>query len=171
MDVTLDKNPGIIALNFHFDYDQGKLEFLGGEEGILTGWTFSTSGKGALWDSDVDSVSTGTIAKLRFRILDNAEEGSATIRLTDLMAGNRNEEEIFLATADGTITISNRIPGDMTDDGKVNIMDLIRLRKYLAGDNVSINLSNADVTGDGKVNVMDLIRLRKYLAGDDVELK
>ena len=171
LDVTLDKNPGIIALNFHFDYDKTELEFLGGEEGVLTGWTFSTSGNGALWDSDTDSFSTGTIAKLRFRILDNAEEDNVTIRLTDLMAGNRNEEEIFLATADGTITISNRIPGDMTDDGKVNIMDLIRLRKYLAGDEVAINLSNADVTGDGKVNVMDLIRLRKYLAGDDVELK
>jgi len=50
-------------------------------------------------------------------------------------------------------------------------MDLIRLRKHLAGDTVTIDLSNADVTGDGKVNGMDLIRLRKYLAGDTVELK
>ena len=69
------------------------------------------------------------------------------------------------------MTISNRIPGDVTGDGKVNGMDLVRLRKYLAGDSVEIDLSNADVTGDGKVNGMDLIRLRKFLAGDTVELK
>ena len=67
-------------------------------------------------------------------------------------------------------TEQERIPGDVTGDGNVNVMDLIRLRKHLAGDSVDIDLSNADVTGDGNVNVMDLIRLRKYLAGDDVDL-
>jgi Dockerin type I repeat. len=67
--------------------------------------------------------------------------------------------------------VKNRTPGDATGDGRVNGMDLIRLRKYLAGDNVTIDLSNADVTGDGRVNGMDLIRLRKYLAGDSVVLQ
>ena len=74
-------------------------------------------------------------------------------------------------TESGTLAITNRVPGDTNSDGKVNGMDLIRLRKYLAGEKVEIDLSNADVTGDGKVNGMDLIRLRKYLAGENVELK
>ena len=64
-----------------------------------------------------------------------------------------------------------RVPGDSTGDGKVNIFDLIRLRKHLAGMDVEFNEKNADVTGDGKVNIFDLIRLRKYLAGMDVVLE
>ena len=170
LDVKLDRNPGIMALNFFFDYDKSKLEFLGGEEGTLTGWTFSTKGNGALWDSDADCTDTGTIARLRFKILEGADEGTVSVVLRDLLAGNYADQEIHFAAVSGKVTIRNRIPGDMTGDGKVNIMDLIRLRKHLAGDSVDIDLSNADVTGDGKVNVMDLIRLRKYLAGDDVEL-
>ena len=65
----------------------------------------------------------------------------------------------------------NRTPGDCNSDGKVNGMDLIRLCRYLVGDNVLLNLSNADVTGDGKVNGMDLVRLKRYMVGDNVVLK
>ena len=64
----------------------------------------------------------------------------------------------------------DRIPGDINDDGKVDIRDAIRLAKYLAKENVEINLSNANVNGDDKVDVRDLIRLKKYLAKMPVEL-
>ena len=64
-----------------------------------------------------------------------------------------------------------RLPGDVNGDGVVNGTDLIRLRRYLAGENVEIVAENADVNGDGTINGMDLIRLRKYLAGEAVDLK
>ena len=171
LEVKLDKNPGIMMLSFRLDYDKSKLQYLGGEDGSLTGWTFSTTGSGALWDGDKDYKATGTIVKLRFKILDNAKEGDVVVNFTAVEAWNYSEREILFGANAGKVTISNRIPGDVTGDGKVNGMDLVRLRKYLAGDSVEIDLSNADVTGDGKVNGMDLIRLRKYLAGEAVELK
>ena len=171
LEVKLDKNPGIMMLSFRLDYDKSKLQFLGGEDGSLTDWTFSTTGSGALWDGDKDYKATGTIVKLRFKILDNAKEGDVVVNFTAVEAWNYSEREILFGANAGKVTISNRIPGDVTGDGKVNGMDLVRLRKYLAGDSVEIDLSNADVTGDGKVNGMDLIRLRKFLAGDTVELK
>ena len=65
---------------------------------------------------------------------------------------------------------TSRLPGDVTGDKKVDIFDLIRLRKYLARMEVEINEKNADVTGDNKVDIFDLIRLRKYLAKFDVTL-
>ena len=171
LEVKLDKNPGIMMLSFRLDYDKSKLQFLGGEDGSLTGWTFSTTGSGALWDGDKDYKATGTIVKLRFKILDNAKEGDVVVNFTAVEAWNYSEREILFGANAGKVTISNRIPGDVTGDGKVNGMDLVRLRKYLAGDSVEIDLSNADVTGDGKVNGMDLIRLRKFLAGDNVILQ
>lgn len=61
-------------------------------------------------------------------------------------------------------------PGDATHDGKVNGLDLILLRQYLAGWDVTADACGADCNGDGKVNGLDLILLRQYLAGWDVKL-
>ena len=61
-------------------------------------------------------------------------------------------------------------PGDITADGKTDIMDVIRLLKSVSGWDVQINDSAADVTGDSKVDIMDVIRLLKYVSGWDVEL-
>ncbi len=66
----------------------------------------------------------------------------------------------------GNITWVPYLPGDVNGDGTVDILDLIRLRKYLAQVNVEINSVNTDLTGDGLVNADDLVRLRKYLVGD-----
>lgn len=57
--------------------------------------------------------------------------------------------------------------GDIDLDGNVNITDLVRLRKYLAGTETlnEEQKNNADVNKDGNVNITDLVRVRKYLAG------
>ena len=50
-------------------------------------------------------------------------------------------------------------------------LDLIRIKKHLAGWDVEMNEKAADVNGDQTVDGLDLIRLKKYLAGWDVELQ
>ena len=62
------------------------------------------------------------------------------------------------------------IYGDANSDGKINLLDLISMRKHLAKWNVEIDLAAADVKFDGNVNLLDLIQLRKYLAKWDVKL-
>jgi len=59
--------------------------------------------------------------------------------------------------------------GDINCDGKINMTDIIRLRKYFAGKETLNNqsLKNADINKDGKVNMTDIIKLRKYLAGKE----
>ena len=66
------------------------------------------------------------------------------------------------------IHYTDAVPSDLNGDGKVNVMDLIRLKRYLA-DGTEV-VGNADVNGDGKVNVMDLIRLKRYIAGEAVDI-
>ena len=62
-------------------------------------------------------------------------------------------------------------PGDANDDGKVNVLDMGVLQRYINGWDVAINLDLADVTADGKVNARDLGRLQQYLNGWDVTLE
>ena len=46
---------------------------------------------------------------------------------------------------------------DGNGDGKVNVNDLIRLRKYLAGAEKQIIAGNADVNADEVVDILDLV--------------
>lgn len=60
--------------------------------------------------------------------------------------------------------------GDVNGDGKVNVMDLALLQRYLNGWDAIITETACDVNADGKMNVMDLALLQRYLNGWDVEL-
>lgn len=64
----------------------------------------------------------------------------------------------------------DHIPGDITDDGKVNSADLTRLLRYLNDWDVETNEAALDVTGDGKINSADLTRLLRYLNDWPVEI-
>ena len=71
----------------------------------------------------------------------------------------------------GTVTIFNRLPGDTNDDGKLDGRDLVRLKQYFAGYNVTINELNADVNNNGSVDGRDVIRMCQYFAGYEVVLE
>lgn len=59
--------------------------------------------------------------------------------------------------------------GDIDLDGNINITDLVRLRKYLAGTETLTDEQkvNADVNKDNVINITDLVKIRKYLAGSE----
>ena len=55
--------------------------------------------------------------------------------------------------------------GDANGDGAANILDIVRLRKVLAGVQVEVDFTTADFDGDGVISSLDLMRLRKLLVG------
>ena len=55
-------------------------------------------------------------------------------------------------------------PGDVNDDGTVNMKDVILIRQSLVG-LTEIDPDPADVNGDGAVNMKDVILIRQYLVG------
>ena len=101
----------------------------------------------------------------------------ATVNNGVITAIGAGDATITVKSADGSVTktisvkvnavVETIIYGDINEDGKVNINDLIKLRKNLAGlETLSVNGNkSADVNKDGKVNMNDLIKMRKHLAG------
>ncbi len=70
------------------------------------------------------------------------------------------------------VNLSDVMLGDVNGDGKVDIVDVVMIRKHL----VAIDelpqeaLKNADVTKDGKVDIVDVVKIRQYLVGIIPEL-
>lgn len=63
---------------------------------------------------------------------------------------------------DGTVEFPC-INGDVNDDGNVDIIDLVRLKKYTVNTSTEIFEEAADLDGNGEYNSADLIELRKML--------
>lgn len=69
--------------------------------------------------------------------------------------------------------VEQRISGDASGDGVIDLKDVVMLRRYLTGGwDVTVDLSNSDVNADGVVDLKDVVILRRYLSGGwDVTLK
>ena len=65
----------------------------------------------------------------------------------------------------------NRLHGDVTGDGNVNLSDVVRLLKFVSDWDVTVVEANCDVTGDGKITLSDVVRLLKYVSDWDVVLQ
>ena len=79
-------------------------------------------------------------------------------------------------TATCTVTVvappvSDGKPGDANGDGTIDVLDALRICKFLANHDVTVDKDIADVNGDGTVNVLDALRICKYLANHDVTLQ
>lgn len=90
----------------------------------------------------------------------------------------RNDEEISntdsIATGDILTTSAGDkytiiVTGDMNKDGKLNLKDLVKMRKYLLdGNNLDENeMLSADCNFDGKINLKDLVKMRLMLLNQD----
>ena len=103
---------------------------------------------------------------MTFEVLRNAADGDARVEVILGEILNEDMDDITFRSVPGTVSVNaQRLPGDVNGDGRINIVDLVRLRKFLAGDDVTIEQANSDVTGEGEVDTADLMRLRKYLVG------
>lgn len=56
-------------------------------------------------------------------------------------------------------------PGDMSNDGKLNVMDAVAVLKNAAGVEKGKNPLVADMNNDGRINVFDATAILKRIAG------
>lgn len=92
----------------------------------------------------------------------------------------RNDEEINekdnIATGDVLTTSAGDkytliVTGDLNKDGKLNLKDLVKMRKYfLDGNNLDENeMLAADCNFDGKINLKDLVKMRLIILNKESE--
>lgn len=99
-----------------------------------------------------------------YTITTNATSGinltnNLVVNATDTSGNFNNSVSILLTVL---------LRGDIVRDNRIDLKDLLYLRKYLANNSETINKLVADIQpaeGDGKVDLKDLLFLRRYLAG------
>ena len=162
LSVDYENNPGVVVMAFALQYDHNALELTQVQDGSFTGWSYS--GDNLLWIGSRDNTSTGNILNLVFRVKDDAEEGGYPVALLfgDGDVANYAEQAVTPAMTYGEVNVYHTIPGDLNGDGNVNTLDLVRLKRYLLGEQVQL-VASGDLNGDGKINVLDLLRLEKFL--------
>ena len=165
LNVDLTSNPGVFALRFHVDYDSSLLRFLGAKDGSLTGWTFDAETGMLLWDSPngADKTDTEGIVQLRFQVLENAGDCETTVGFDKVEAVNYAVEDLEFDVKSASVVISSVLAGDVNGDDGIDILDLVRMRKYLVNSSTPISSDNADLDKDGTVGLKDLVLLRKLL--------
>ncbi|WP_294354555.1 endo-1,4-beta-xylanase [uncultured Clostridium sp.] len=73
-------------------------------------------------------------------------------------------EEVLKAFEEsGYVKEDPALYGDVDGDGKINVKDLLAIKEYVAGVDVTINEKNSDVNGDNKVDLFDVILVQQYL--------
>ena len=187
VNVNLENNPGIVSAGLRLAFDEG-LTLVGATNGDvfstltyippkqLSSGGIITSGCQFAWTgfdiADAD-IKNGTILTLSFELSDEAEIGdtfniSITSELGDIVDRDLNE---YALSAEGKVTAIDYMPGDVNDDGKINMMDIVVLSRYIVdgckydpdGYAVRINESAAEVNADTKINMMDVVLISRYI--------
>ena len=74
---------------------------------------------------------------------------------------------IELSLGESSIKYTVVIYGDVSGDGKINSLDLLKVQKHILGINkLGDAYSTAgDASGDGKINSLDLLKIQKHILG------
>ena len=200
--VQLLNNPGINGACFGIRYTEG-LELVGLYDGELfdgsllsyraevnNGYNFVWVGGSSDGDeiTSVDTVNgSGNLLKLKFKVTADIEAGKErkvsvvygmgkTPSGKDVNGGfvtSSNENQCFV-TEDGIIKIVDRLPGDVNNDGKVDIKDALEIAKFLTVENkdeLDERYANVDLSFDKKnpnasnIGANDIIVLLKSIIG------
>lgn len=106
VDVLLENNPGICALNLYYLYDQTNLT-LKTVESKVSAFTM-THDVTTVWDAASNYTQDGILATLIFEVAENAPNSDYEIQIYFISAANDEFEEVQATTASGTITVAQQ---------------------------------------------------------------
>ncbi len=172
--IKMENNPGITALRLIIDFDENALEMTGFSFGdALSSMNKGTSEKYgnhysfSMYSATTDLSDCGIFAIIKFKVKDNTVEGEYPITITydpdDIF--NLNGDRVDFDMETGAIIVNSCLLGDMNDDGKINMRDVVLLQQVVNGWDVTYNKSAADYNEDDKINMRDIVALQQYING------
>ena len=185
--VQLLNNPGINAANFGIRYPRGlELDVQDGDiqDGTVLKGSLVTDGfevdygYNFLWGNDSFFDGNGNLLKLTFTVSEDAKLGdSYEISLVYAMDngaqggfGTSKGKKYFITKA-GSIKVVERLPGDINNDGIVDLMDAIEIGRFVVGktDSIDETYANVDLSynndGNSNVDIMDMVAILQYITG------
>lgn len=176
--VELINNPGITGASFSVHYDS-RLKLVDYTEGnilsdgimnvnnnTIDSFCFVTVGR-----AEPDTKERGTLIKLIFETPNDSEPSNKyNIKISFSRSGVQfsdiNNEPIDILTEDGNINVVQHLPGDVNDDGLVDVLDATLISRYLNFYNdFYFNRIAGDVTLDGNISINDMTSLLQFIAG------
>ena len=150
--VQVPSNTGIDELNVSIDYDDSVLTLVGMTAAGFAGAALENDT--IIWNGS-ETTKTGVLAKLTFKVSEDAAFGDYAIELS----------ADGFAVANGEISVSQYVYGDVNGvDGKVTVSDIAALRRAIVNETLDDLANGADVNGDGVVNTVDIVMIRQYIA-------
>lgn len=189
--VQLLNNPGIAGANFGIRYDS-RLRLKEFSDGtVISGSITSDSnevnfGYNFVWANADYRTDDGNLLKLVFIVPDNAKlptenslgdiynisvvyniENGSTGGFTEK---GKKDPQCYV-TRDGTITMVKRLPGDVNNDGFVDLLDAVEIGQFLVHkkDSIDETYANVDLSYNDKantnVNVSDMVAILQSITG------
>ncbi len=129
-------------------------------DGMLTSYSSDSKTESYIYDSQLNLVSkTDTDGTVSYKY-------HSFGRPSSVISADLSETQYFYDGNANLIKIIYALKGDTDGNGYVNILDFIRLKKYLSyGQSISVSVYNSNLDG-GEINAGDLTELVKILFED-----
>jgi len=107
----------------------------------------------------------GALFTMTVDIADDMEDGVYPVKIAGIEVSDIDLHQSVIADSSSELTIDNSIiPGDATDDGRVNVTDILAVANYILQiPMTTFNEQAADVNGDGRINVTDLLGIANII--------
>ena len=146
INVDFLNNPGINSYTLSINYDAERLQLLSADPDPAVGGQFAFSKK-AVWLASADTTYSGTFLTLKFKVLENAAAGEASVSVSynpgDIC--NRNEDDVNFAVTGGYVTVGGgsgqpEQPDQPDPPGPQTGTISVGHAEGLAGENVTLNV-------------------------------
>ncbi len=113
--------------------------------------------------SNTNKVFTGNDGELlsvEFVCDESMAEGTYEATVKNIILSDPDLKKITLADYTFGVEVINADPGDVNNDGDINVMDVVQTVAYIMGNGTAdFIFGAADMDNDGSINVVDLVRI------------